>query len=190
MAAIWKLSVIFLCENNQFAVSTRHESVCSVEHISQRGSAYNMPSETIDGQNALAVWAAVDRAAQTARAGGGPTLIEAMTYRYGDHSYRMSRLVYRTDEEVAVWRRNDPIENLEQALATDGLADASELTEVRDRVDDEIKAALEFARASSYPTADTLWERMYVDASGFRDRRHHREWFAATAARKALAGGR
>jgi acetoin:2,6-dichlorophenolindophenol oxidoreductase subunit alpha len=177
MAAIWKLPVIFLCENNQFAVSTRHESVCAVERISERGPAYRMRAETVDGQDALAVWASVRIAADVARSGGGPSLIEALTYRYGDHSYLMNRLKYRTEEEVDVWRRNDPIENLGRQLVADHLVSEDQLAAVRQSVDDEIERSLEFARASEDPSADSLWAKMYADPSGFAARRHNQAWF-------------
>jgi TPP-dependent pyruvate/acetoin dehydrogenase alpha subunit len=177
MAAIWKLPVIFLCENNQFAVSTRHETVCAVERISERGPAYRMRAETVDGQDALAVWAAVRHAADVARSGDGPSLIEALTYRYGDHSYLMNRLKYRTEDEVAVWRRNDPIENLGRLLVAEDLVTADQLAAVRQSVDDEIEKSLEFARASEYPTAASLWPHMYDDPSGFAARRHNQAWF-------------
>jgi pyruvate dehydrogenase E1 component alpha subunit len=182
LAAIWKLPVIFLCENNGFAISTRHGDVCSVEQISQRGSAYGIRAETIDGQDPLAVWTSVDRAATDARSGGGPVLIEAMTNRYGDHSYRLRNLGDRTQEEVDVWRRNDPIANLSRQLQAAGIATESELRAVQDGVDLAIDAAVRFARASAYPTAAGLWDNMYVDPSGFSERRHNKAWLAATAA--------
>jgi pyruvate dehydrogenase E1 component alpha subunit len=177
MAAIWKLPVIFMCENNQFAVSTRHETVCSVERISERGPAYRMRAETVDGQDALTVWSAVRHAAEIARSGGGPSLIEALTYRYGDHSYLMNRLKYRTEEEVDIWRANDPIDNLGRLLAEEKLATEDDLAAVRQSVADEIERSLEFARASDYPTADSLWPNMYTDPSGFAARRHNQAWF-------------
>ncbi len=186
MAAIWKLPVIFVCENNQFAVSTRHETVCSVKQISQRGTAYSMRAETIDGQNPLRVWESVDNAAGEARSGAGPVLIEAMTYRYGDHSFLMNRLRYRTDEEVDVWRRNDPIENLGAVLTAEGLADEGMLEGLRTKVDREVNDAIEFARASTPLAPASLWENMYADPSGFSHRRHHQAWFSANALRKQV----
>ncbi|MGH3249639.1 MAG: thiamine pyrophosphate-dependent dehydrogenase E1 component subunit alpha [Trebonia sp.] len=177
LAAVWKLPVIFMCENNQFAVSTRHESVCSVEHISERGPAYRMRAETVDGQDALAVWTAVREAARIARSGGGPSLVEALTYRYGDHSYLMNRLKYRTKEEVDIWRQNDPIDNLGGQLVAEELATEEKLAEVRQSVADEIEQSLKFARDSAYPTADSLWPNMYTDQSGFAARRHNQAWF-------------
>jgi acetoin:2,6-dichlorophenolindophenol oxidoreductase subunit alpha len=177
MAAIWKLPVIFLCENNQFAVSTRHETVCAVERVSERGPAYRMRAETVDGQDALAVWKSVRIAADVARSGGGPSLIEALTYRYGDHSYLMNRLKYRTEAEVDVWRRNDPIENLGRQLVADELVSEDQLAAVSQCVDDEIEKSLEFARGSENPGADGLWAKMYADPTGFAARRHNQAWF-------------
>jgi pyruvate dehydrogenase E1 component alpha subunit len=177
LAAVWKLPVIFLCENNQFAVSTRLEQTTSVEHISERGSAYRVRAETVDGQDSLAVWTAVREAARIARSGGGPSLIEALTYRYGDHSYLMNRLKYRTEEEVDIWRQNDPIDNLGRELVEAGLASEEKLAEVRQSVTDEIDESLKFSRDSAYPAADSLWSKMYDDPSGFAARRHNQAWF-------------
>jgi len=124
------------------------------------------------------VWSAVRHAAEIARSGGGPSLIEALTYRYGDHSYLMNRLKYRTDDEVDVWRRNDPIANLGRQLVDDQLVTPDQLAAVRQSVDDEIERSLEFARGSADPKLDSLWPHMYTDPSGFAARRHNQAWFA------------
>ncbi len=158
-------------------MSTRHETVCSVKHIAERGVAYGMRSETLDGQDVLVVWDAVRRAAARARSGEGPELVEALTYRYGDHSYLMNRLRYRTDEEVDFWRANDPISNLARDLVASGIASDAELELVAREVDGEVQAAIAFSREAALPTKDRLWERMYVDPSGFPERRHHRAWY-------------
>lgn len=183
MAAVWSLPVVFMCENNQYAVSTRHEEACSVKQIAERGAAYSMPAETIDGQNALEVWSKVRDAAEHARSGQGPVLIEAMTYRYGDHSYLMNRLKYRTDDEVDVWRQRDPIKNLGAAMISANVAAADDLEAIQDEVERDMAACVERAREAEPPTSEELWELMYVDPSGFRERRHHQAWMAATATR-------
>ena len=112
LAAIWKLPVIFLCENNQYAVTTHFSDVVAVENISDRASAYNMPGVLVDGQDVMAVHEATRESVARARAGDGPALIEARTYRYEDHSKGLNRILrdpYRTEEEVEEWRRRDPI---------------------------------------------------------------------------------
>ena len=103
LASIWKLPVIFLCENNQYAVTTSFREAVAVENISDRAYAYDMPGVLVDGQDAMAMYEATTEAVRRARAGEGPTLIEARTYRYEDHSEGLVRILresYRTDEEV------------------------------------------------------------------------------------------
>jgi acetoin:2,6-dichlorophenolindophenol oxidoreductase subunit alpha len=176
MAAIWDLPLIFMCENNGYAITTRHDAACSVEHISQRGTAYEMPAKTVDGQDVFAVWNAVHEAADLARAGRGPSLIEAITYRYGDHSYLMNRLPYRTAAEIDEWRKNDPIENFARTVTAQGVATEGDLSAIRVSVEQEVADAVAFARASDYPELDDLWDHMYTDPRGFPQRRHNDAW--------------
>lgn len=169
LASIWKLPVIFLCENNQYAITTSFRSSTAVRQIADRAVAYAMPGQVVDGQDVLAVYNAVRAAAERARAGDGPTLIEAMTYRYGEHSTRLRLPGYRSAEEVEAWRRRDPIILFRTWLTDQGLATTAELA----RIDEEVRAAVEdavaFAQQSPFPDVDSLWEDMYADPSPWRN---------------------
>ena len=166
LASIWKLPVIFLCENNQYAVTTSFKDSVAVENISDRATAYNMPGVLVDGQDVLAMYEATKAAVARARAGDGPSLIEGRTYRYVDHSEGLSRIVreeYRPEEEVEEWRRRDPIELHKVALINQGVASRPEIDEVQSEVVVEIEEALKFARQSPYPDPEDLTEDLYAD---------------------------
>jgi pyruvate dehydrogenase E1 component alpha subunit len=166
MASIWKLPVIFLCENNQYAVTTSFRDTVAVENISDRAVAYNMPGVLVDGQDVMAMHEATVVAVQRARAGEGPSLIEAKTYRYEDHSEGLNRILrepYRTDEEVEQWKKRDPISLHSTWLKEQGVATEEEIDSVWSEVSQAIDDALEFARNSPYPEADDLFTDMYAD---------------------------
>ena len=166
LASIWKLPVIFLCENNQYAVTTSFKDSVAVENISDRASAYDMPGLLVDGQDAMAMYEVTTEAVRRARAGEGPTLIEARTYRYEDHSEGLVRILresYRSDEEVAAWRERDPIDVHSRWLVEQQIASQEEIEEVRQDVADTIAEALQFARESPYPDVDDLFTDMYAD---------------------------
>ena len=164
LASIWKLPVIFLCENNQYAVTTHFSDVVAVENISDRATAYNMPGVLVDGQDVMAVYEATREAVSRARGGGGPALIEGLTYRYEEHSEGMGRILrepYRSEEEVERWRERDPIELHKQRLLEQGLATQEEVSEVQEQVAAAVEEALEFARESPYPDESDLFTDMY-----------------------------
>jgi len=156
MAAIWKLPVLFVCENNQYATEVPFATVAGNPDISVRGQAYGMPTVTLDGNDVLAVYLAAREAVGRARGGEGPTLLACNTYRTRAHSEGMRDSGYRTREEVESWRARDPSKRLSEHLP----AEAAEATER------EIKAlvdeALEFAKASPYPSADTALDHVYA----------------------------
>jgi TPP-dependent pyruvate/acetoin dehydrogenase alpha subunit len=166
LAAIWKLPVIFMCENNQYAVSTHFKTTVAVENISDRSAAYNMPGVLVDGQDVMAMYEATKEAVARARVGQGPTLIEARTYRYEDHSEGLGRILrepYRTQEEVDLWRKRDPIEVHSRWLMEQGIATQQEIDEVQADVNAAIEDALKFARESPYPRPEELFVDMYAD---------------------------
>ena len=166
MASIWKLPVIFLCENNQYAVTTSFRDTVAVENVSDRAVAYSMPGVLVDGQDVMAMHEATVAAIQRARAGEGPSLIEARTYRYEDHSEGLNRILrepYRTDEEVEQWKERDPISLHSTWLRAQGVATEEEIDSVWSEVNQAIGDALEFARNSPYPDADDLFTDMYAD---------------------------
>ncbi|MBI4505608.1 MAG: thiamine pyrophosphate-dependent dehydrogenase E1 component subunit alpha [Chloroflexi bacterium] len=170
LASIWKLPVVFLCENNQYAITTSIKISSAVQQIAHRASAYAMPGQVVDGQDVLAVHAAVRAAADRARAGEGPTLVEAMTYRYGEHSTRLRLPLYRSAEEVEAWKQRDPIVLFRGWIVERGLATADELAHLEDAVKADVEAAVEFAHQSPYPDLDSLWDDMYADPSPWRER--------------------
>ncbi len=166
LAAVWKLPVIFLCENNQYAVTTSFSDAVATKNISDRAVAYNIPGVLVDGQDAVAMYNAVTPAVARARAGHGPSLIEGRTYRYYDHSLGLSRIVrapYRTDEEVEEWKLRDPIALHEECLLSQGVATQAEIDQLEAEAVRQIEEALQFARESPYPEPSALFEDMFAN---------------------------
>ncbi|MEC9278319.1 MAG: thiamine pyrophosphate-dependent dehydrogenase E1 component subunit alpha [Chloroflexota bacterium] len=166
MASIWKLPVIFLCENNQYAVTTSYRDTVAVENISDRAQAYNMPGILVDGQDVMEMHEVTVQAIQRARAGEGPSLIEARTYRYEDHSEGLNRILrepYRTEEEIEEWKKRDPIALHSKWLSEQGVATKAEIDKIWSEVNDAIDDAVKFARESPYPEASDLFTDMYAD---------------------------
>lgn len=166
LAALWDLPVIFVCENNQFAVTTSYKSSVAVEHISDRASAYNMPGVLVDGQDVIAMYEAMSEAVRRARAGEGPTLIEGLTYRYEEHSLGLGRVrrgEYRTEEEITDWRQRDPIVIHTKRLVSQGVATQEECDAISAEVLKEVEEALEFARNSPFPEPEALFEDMWAN---------------------------
>ena len=166
LASIWNLPVIFLCENNQYAVTTSFKDSVAVENISDRAQAYNMPGVLVDGQDVMAMYEVTKEAVKRARSGLGPTLIEARTYRYREHSEALERILreeYRKDEEVAEWEERDPIDLFRVLLVDEGIATEDEIDKLQSEIHDAVEEALEFARESPYPEPEELFEDMYAD---------------------------
>ena len=157
MAAIWDLPVVYLCENNQYAMSMAFERAFRVEQISDRAAAYGIKGVTVDGMDVIAVRQAVLDAAERARKGDGPTLIEAITYRYKGHS-KSDRQLYRTREEVKKWMEKDPIQRFAKLLEVDEKG----MKEIEDRVKEDIRKAVEFAENSPEPDVSTILEGIYA----------------------------
>jgi len=165
MAALWGLPVIFMCENNGYAITTSYKNSVSVDHVSDRASAYGMPGVLVDGQDAIAVWEATNEAVLRARAGEGPTLIEAMTYRYEDHSLGLDRIrkaEYRTQGEIEEAMKRDPLNIHRTAMTSHGFATAEECDQIEAKVKSEIEEAVEFARNSPFPEPDDLYDDMWA----------------------------
>ena len=166
LASIWKLPVIFLCENNQYAVTTSFKETVSTENVSDRATAYNMPGVLVDGQDVMAMHEATVHAVQRARAGEGPTLLEAKTYRYEDHSEGLNRILrepYRTEEEIEFWRQRDPIDIHSKWLLENDVANQEEIDKVQNDVYEAIGDALQFARESPYPDEADLFTDLFAD---------------------------
>ncbi len=150
MAAIWNLPVVFVCENNKYGASTSVTKVMKVKHVSERAAAYGIPGETVDGNDVETVYYAMCRAAQRARGGSGPTLIELETYRTAGHS-RSDPGHYRSKEEVAEWRERDPIKVYENVLLEQGHLSAMERDRIRAEIDRKLDEAIRFAENSPSP---------------------------------------
>ena len=161
MAALWKLPVVFLCENNGYGVTTPNSKVSALEDISARAAGYGTPSTIVDGQQVLDVYEAVTVAVERARAGEGPTLVEAKTYRYHHHSEGplYDNMTYRPDEELAAWKARDPLTLFRQQIAAE--FDATELDQVQQQAQADIAAALEFAEQSPLPEPEQAYTDLY-----------------------------
>ena len=166
LASVWKLPVIFLCENNQYAVTSSFKDMVAVENISDRAAAYAIPGVLVDGQDVLAMHEAVSQAVERARSGQGPTLVEGLTYRYHDHSLGLGRILkdpYRSDDEVEHWKQRDPITIHKALLIEQSIATQDEIDRMEQEVKDQIEKAVTFARESPYPEPSALFEDMYAD---------------------------
>lgn len=165
IAAVWKLPVVFICENNLYGEYSRIDATTAVEDIAVRATAYDMPGVVVDGQDIAAVIAAVTEAVDRARAGEGPTLIEMKTYRYSGHS-RSDPATYRLPGELDEWLKRDPIVLHAEQLLADGLATQADLDEMTAGVVSAIEAAVEAAKAS--PAAETPDMFEHITAEGAR----------------------
>src|SRR6202049_354397 len=153
LAAVWKLPVIYLCENNGYAVTVPAEKAISVRNISERAKAYDIPGVTVDGQDAIAVYEVVSEAVKRARAGQGPSLVEAKTYRFRHHAEGplFDTLNYRSEEELMRWKGRDPLVLLRTRLFESGTLTEADAAQIEREVQDEVQAAITFARESAYP---------------------------------------
>jgi pyruvate dehydrogenase E1 component alpha subunit len=152
LAAIWDLPVIFVLENNQYAVSTPIAASARVAHLSERAAAYGMPGLTVDGNDAVVVYEAMQEPLRRARAGEGPTLLECMTYRHGGHHVNDPGL-YLPKEELERWKARDPLPLLRGKLAAAGVTEAL-IESIDARVDEVIDRAVDFAQASPEPSVE------------------------------------
>ncbi|TMB75825.1 MAG: hypothetical protein E6J52_08620 [Chloroflexi bacterium] len=159
MAAVWKLPVVFVCENNLYGEYSRIDKTTPLKDIASRASAYAMPGEVVDGQDIDVVMQAMTRAVERARAGGGPTLLEMKTYRYAGHS-RGDPAKYRPAGELERWKERDPIALYGKALQSRGVADDARLAAVRDDVTRSVAAAVAAAKVSPVPDASSIFEHV------------------------------
>lgn len=162
MAAVWKLPVIYLCENNQYGMSMSLKRANSARDIADRAVAYGIPGETVDGMDPLAVYEAVQRAVAHARAGKGPVLINALTYRYYGHS-KSDRQLYRTKQEVEAWKAKDPIPAFANRLIEAGLLTAAEVSALDARAQQAVEDAIAWGDAGPEPSVEHLTDDVYAD---------------------------
>jgi len=161
MAAVWKLPVIFVCENNVYAMGTRQSTVMLKENIADRAVAYGIPGVAVDGNDILAVYGVAQKAVGRARTGEGPTLVECKTYRHKGHS-RIDPAKYRPKEEVAKWLRKDPVKRFKEKLLQTKVLLEAETQKIEKEVLTEIEEAVEFAVESPYPSPEEALEDVYA----------------------------
>jgi 2-oxoisovalerate dehydrogenase E1 component len=163
LAAVWRLPIVFLCENNQYALSTASTRTTAGESIAGRAAAYGIPGVRVDGNDVLAVYEAVRAAVERARRGDGPSLVEALTYRWGGHSMRANLPDYRTREEEREWMERDPVARFRHELVdTRRATTLMRLKELEESVEAELDHAVEFGRASAEPTVELMEASVYA----------------------------
>jgi len=162
MASIWKLPIVFVCENNKYGMSMDIARAMAVPHVADRASAYAMPGVAADGNDLAAVVAAARPAVARARGGSGPTLIECKTYRLRGHS-KSDRNLYRTKEEIESWRDNDAMRRLEKELLAHDRFTEADLRAIEQAAQQTIDTALEFAKASPDPDPHELTRDVYAE---------------------------
>jgi TPP-dependent pyruvate/acetoin dehydrogenase alpha subunit len=161
MAALWKLPLVLLCENNQFSMSTRPNDVTAVRELSRRAEGLGIPGTTVDGMDVLAVFEAVSAAVRGARSGSGPVFVEALCYRLEGH-FLGDGLKYRSKDELALWHAKDPISNWRDRLIGAGILTASDTVRLTQETEDEVSQAVEFAKASPPPDPKAAWDDLYA----------------------------
>lgn len=161
MAMYWKLPVIFVCENNNYAMGTSVARTSNVTEIYKMGAAFDMPSMPVDGMDVLAVHIVMEEAVERARSGGGPTFIEARTYRYKGHSMS-DPAKYRTKEEVEHYKDRDPVDHVLHYIYTEKYATENEIALINDRVKDIVDDAVKFAEESPYSDPSELYKDVYM----------------------------
>jgi pyruvate dehydrogenase E1 component alpha subunit len=162
MAAIWKLPVIWVCENNQYGLSTSIKDTLAGTSIANRGSAYGMPGYTVDGNDVLQVYEIARKAVEHARTGKGPCIIEAKTYRWYGHGASDNRS-YRTREEENEWKAKCPIIKYADYLAKEGIVSQTQFDAMEKETQNEVQAAIKFSNESPLPSPDTVCNYIFSE---------------------------
>jgi len=163
LAAVWELPVVFVCENNHYGMSMAADEAFAIENISARAGSYGFPGVTVDGNDLQAVYEMVSSAAERARAGRGPTLVENVTYRWKGHS-KSDKNLYRTREEIAAWQERDPITRFEDAVRKAGSLTDPDITAARKAATDAVREAIRTANAAAPApaTREVLLDAVYA----------------------------
>ncbi|APH15791.1 pyruvate dehydrogenase (acetyl-transferring) E1 component subunit alpha [Clostridium botulinum] len=162
MASVWKLPVVFVCENNLYGISMSQNRHQAIKDVADRGVAYNVPGIVVDGNDVFAVYEAAEEAIKRAREGKGPTLIECKTYRHRGH-FEGDPCVYKPTEEQEEWLAKDPIPRFEKYLVENEILTEEKLKEVQNKVESQIDEAVDFANNSPYPELESVLEDVYTD---------------------------
>ncbi|HSB73031.1 MAG TPA: thiamine pyrophosphate-dependent dehydrogenase E1 component subunit alpha [Candidatus Methylomirabilis sp.] len=162
LAAVWNLPVVFVCENNQYAESTPRTTHQKVKYVSDRAAAFNIPGVTMDGMDVFDVYQKTGEAIDRARTGGGPTLLEARTYRFLGH-FVGDPQPYRTKEEVEQWKQRDPILLFRQRVLAEGKIAAEELDAINAAIKKEMEAAVQYARESPEPEIESALQDIFTE---------------------------
>jgi pyruvate dehydrogenase E1 component alpha subunit len=162
LAMLWKIPVVFICENNNYAMGTSVERTSNVIDIYKLADAYDMPGDKVDGMSAESVHEAIDRAVKRAREKGGPTLLEMKTYRYKGHSISDPGK-YRTKEELEEYKSKDPIALILKTIKDNDFATEDVIKEIDDRIGKIVEDSVKFAEESPWPAEDELLKDVYAD---------------------------
>lgn len=168
LAALWKLPVVFVCENNLYAITVSVSRSLPIRNIADRAVSYGMPGATVDGMDILAVYEVVKKAVKVAREGKGPSLIECKTYRFEGH-WVGDPIVYRTEDEVKDWKRKDPIAKFEKILQEKKGFSQDELRDVKGQAQQQIEEAVEFAKENPFPQARDVEKYVYYSSGREKD---------------------
>jgi pyruvate dehydrogenase E1 component alpha subunit len=164
MAALWKLPILYVIENNRYAMGTSQVRAAAGQHLCERGHAYGIPGHQVDGMDVVEVHAKAGELVQQVRGGGGPVILEALTYRYRGHSMS-DPAKYRTKEEVQEMReRHDPIDLLRKVISDQGAASEDEFKRLDKEVRDIVNEAARFAQDAPEPDPGELWTDVLVEA--------------------------
>ena len=163
LAAVWKLPVLFICENNGYAESTPVEYAVGITNIADRAASYGFPGVVVDGMDVFAVYDATAQAVQRARAGEGPTLLECKTYRYHGHAGMDNPRTYRTEAEEDLWKARDPLDQFKRSVLERELMTQDEMDTIDHNVERLMDEATEFAAASPEPDLSEIYTDVYAD---------------------------
>ena len=162
LAGLWKLPVVYICENNLYAISTHVRKACAIEDIAKRAESYAMPGMTVDGMDVLAVRDEVEIAVKRARSRKGPTLLICQTYRFLGHGRNPDSSIYRTKEEEEEWKAKCPIKTFQNRLLNEKIILEDGITNIENKIVQEIDLAVRFAEQSSYPVPEDLEADIYA----------------------------
>jgi len=163
-ASVWKLPIIWVCENNFYSMSVKLEKTWAIKTIARMAENYAMPGKTVDGNDVMAVAEAANEFIEKARKGEGPALLEMMTYRWRGHM-EGDPMTYRTREEVKEWQKKDPVPRFEQVLLDKGLLTQEDVLRIRKEADEEVAEAQKFADESPDPNPETIFTKVYATSS-------------------------